>query len=310
MTQATPPIERFGKYQLLRKIGHGGMAEVFLAQADDAPPNAPPVVVKRLHAQLESDRDAVDLFLTEADVTMMLDHPNVIRVYDSGEVGNRYYMAMEYVHGKDLDQICDRLAHKSTLMEPNCAVHIMSEVLRGLDYVHRAKTPNGRELMIVHRDITPSNVYISSSGGVKVGDFGVAKLAGMEKWTMSGSLKGKLAYLSPEQVGGEAPNQFIDLWSAGIMLWELLAGQHAFTGDNDLDIMLRIKAAKVPDLRKVNKLVPKPLAKVLEQALHKKERKRFANAGDFLKALEAYTQADGKPYAPADLVRYLTSVLA
>ncbi|MEO0812188.1 MAG: serine/threonine-protein kinase, partial [Myxococcota bacterium] len=203
--QMPKPIEQFGDYKLLRKIGQGGMAEVFLATSDRHP-GAPPVVIKRLHQELEKNRDAVDLFLTEADVTLLLDHPNVIRVYDSGEVGNRYYMAMEYVHGKDLEQIWARFQQKGTVMPPDIAVHICIEMLKGLQYAHEAKAPSGRKLGIVHRDVTPSNIYISSTGALKLGDFGVAKLIGMEGWTMAGSLKGKLGYLSPEQVAGEPPS--------------------------------------------------------------------------------------------------------
>lgn len=306
----TQVLETFGKYQLMRKIGQGGMAEVFLAQAIDAPPGSPPVVIKRLHQTLEKNRDAVDLFLTEADVTMMLTHPNVIRVYDSGEVENRYYMAMEYVQGKDLEQIFDRLMDKGRVLNPSLAVHIVAEVLRGLDYVHRAKTPSGRDLGIVHRDVTPSNIYVSGSGHIKVGDFGVAKLVGVEGWTMSGSLKGKLGYLSPEQLAGMPPSPSIDLWAIAIIFFELVSGQRVFTGENELDVMLRIRAAKVPALRKINKDAPKPLEKILERALHKKEKKRFLTAGDFLEELENYQALHSKRFTPEELVQALTQDLA
>jgi eukaryotic-like serine/threonine-protein kinase len=307
----TPPAaEHFGKYQLLRKIGQGGMAEVFLARADDTPPTAPPVVIKRLHQELERDRDAVDLFLTEADVTLMLSHPNVIRVYDSGEVAGRYYMAMEYVHGKDLEQLAERFRVKGITMEPSAAVHVMMEVLKGLDYVHSAKTPSGRLLGIVHRDVTPSNIYVSSTGEVKLGDFGVAKLVGVEGWTMAGSIKGKLGYLSPEQISGQPPSAMIDLWAAGVILYELLAGERLFVGENELDVMLRIKAAKVPDVRKANKNAPKPLEKILERALHRKERKRFSVAKDFCDELGAWVAKYGRPYTGPELVSYLTQTLA
>ncbi len=303
-------LEKFGKYDLLRKIGQGGMSEVFLARADDVPADSPPIVIKRLHQELERDRDAVDLFLTEADVTLMLSHPNVIKVYDSGEAAGRYYMAMEYVHGKDLEQLAERFRVKGKLMDPDCAVHVMAEVLRGLDYVHQAATPSGRKLGIVHRDVTPSNVYVSSNGNVKLGDFGVAKLIGVEGWTMAGSIKGKLGYLSPEQVGGQPPGPSIDLWAAAVILFELLSGERLFVGENELEVMLRIKAAKAPKLRKVNKLAPKPLEKIMKRALHKKEKKRFPSAAEFLAALEEYRQKSGKTYTPQQLVSYLTSQLA
>jgi len=304
------PVEKFGKYNLLRKIGQGGMAEVFLATMDGAPPSAPPIVIKRLHQELERNRDAVDLFLTEADVTLMLSHPNVIRVYDSGEINNRYYMAMEYVHGKDLEQISERFTAKNTLMDPYAAAYIASSVLQGLDYVHRAKTPSGRELGIVHRDVTPSNVYVASTGHVKLGDFGVAKLVAVEGWTMAGSVKGELGYLSPEQIGGQPPSQAIDLWAAGVILWELAAGQRLFVGENELDVMLRIRKGKVPALRKVNKAAPKSLERVLERALHQKPHKRFPDAAAFLAELETFRSTASAAFTPEILVQYITSTLA
>jgi serine/threonine protein kinase len=286
------------------------MAEVFLAYRDGQQPGTPPVVVKRLHRELESNRDAVDLFLTEADVTMLLEHPNVIRVHDSGEASGRYYMAMEYVHGKDLGQISDRLEQLGRRFDIDVAVHITIEMLKGLAYVHQAKTVSGRALGIVHRDVTPSNIYVSSSGNVKLGDFGVAKLVGVEGWTMAGSLKGKLGYLSPEQIAGDSPTQHIDLWSASICLFEMLAGSRAFVGENELEVMLRIKAAKVPNLRKLNPDVPKPLAKILEKALHKKERKRYQSAQELLDALAAYRDKEGQTFSEAHLVQVLTQRLS
>lgn len=308
--QSPPPppkeIEAFGPYRFLKKIGHGGMAEVFLARRHDDPSSVAPIVIKRLHPQLEQDREAVDLFLTEADVTSMLEHPNVIRVYDSGEVDGRYFMAMEYVHGKDLEQIFERFRYKNILMEPKIAAHIVCEILRGLHHVHHAKTPSGRPLGIVHRDLTPSNIYISAKGHIKLGDFGVAKLVGVEGWTMSGSLKGKLGYLSPEQVAGGEPSLHIDLWATGIMLYELVSGQRAFIGDNELDIMLQIKAAKVPKA----KHGPKPLRRIIARALHKKLKKRYESADAFLIELLQFNSLEGRPPSPEELVQYLTASLA
>lgn len=286
------------------------MAEVFLADPDGARPGEQQVVIKRLHQELENNRDAVDLFLTEADVTLLLTHPNVIRVHDSGEAGGRYYIAMEYVHGKDLAQICDRLLSLGRTMDTDVAVHIMIEVLKGLAYVHHAKTVSGRPLGIVHRDVTPSNIYVSTTGQVKLGDFGVAKLVGVEGWTMAGSLKGKLGYLSPEQIAGEPPDQSIDLWSAAVVLFELLAGHRAFAGDNELDVMLRIKDAKLPAIKKMNPDVPKPLIAIVEKALHRKAKKRYQSAQELHDELVVYRATYGQTFSEQQLVAVLTQRLA
>ncbi len=310
MTEQPDEAVQFGNYLLLKKIGEGGMASVYLARDTTAPANSPPVVIKRLHDRLEKDPDAVDLFLTEADVTMLLDHPNIIRVFDSGEVDSRYFMSMEYVHGKDLEQIWERLRYKGQVMDPNCAVHIFIEILRGLEYVHKAKTPTGRDLGIVHRDVTPSNIYIATTGGIKIGDFGVAKLVGVEGWTMAGSLKGKLGYLAPEQIAGDPPAQSIDLWAASVMFYEMLAGDRAFTGEVELDIMLRIKAAKVMRLRKVNKNAPKPLEKFLKKALQKKPSKRFPDAAAMIVEMEAYRDQFGRKMEGQQVIGELTAALA
>ncbi len=308
MVSEGTPLERFGKYNLLRKIGQGGMAEVFLATNEETP-GAPPLVIKRLHQELERDRDAVDLFLTEADVTVMLHHQNIIRVFDAGEASGRYYIAMEYVQGRDLERIAESIYTKGLAFDPYIAVHIIIEVLRGLHYVHSAKTPNGRVLGIVHRDVTPSNIFVSTLGEVKLGDFGVAKLVAIEGWTIQGSVKGKLGYLSPEQLAAELPSQSIDLWAAAVILFELISGERLFTGDTELEVMLRIRDAKVPSLRKRQPLAPKPIEKVLERALHKKARKRFATAADFAEALQQVAVKHGQTYSQEQLVAYLSRVL-
>jgi serine/threonine-protein kinase len=186
----------------------------------------------------------------------------------------------------------------------------MIEILRGLNYVHNATTPSGRALGIVHRDVTPSNVYINTAGGVKLGDFGVAKLVGVEGWTMTGSLKGKLGYLAPEQIEGVPPSQTIDLWAASVIFFELLSGQRAFTGSAELEVMLRIKKAKLPKLRKLNKSAPKELEKILLKALHRKPHKRFSSAGAMLAELEAFRQRAGRVLEPPQLITELSTMLA
>lgn len=303
-----PPIEVFGKYHFLRKIGQGGMAEVFLARLDGAPPDAPAIVIKRLHQELERDAEAVDLFLTEADVTLLLDHPNVVKVWESGEINGRYYMAMEYLQGTDLERLIGHARNRGKPIPVEVCLHVLREILTGLAYVHDFKTPSGRNLGIVHRDITPSNIWIGRDGAIKLGDFGVAKLVGVESWTVAGSLKGKLGYFAPEQIAGEPITQTIDSYSAAIILYELCTGQQCFTGKTELEIMLAIKNADVVKPRKHRADLPGDVQDVILRALHRKPHKRYANAAEFCAAIERLITKVSRPITATELVAYIKAL--
>lgn len=300
------PVERFGRFDLWKKIGQGGMAEVFLAtDRDHALDNtrgiAGEFVVKRMHRELESKRDAVELFTTEADVTLLLKHPGIVEVLESGEIDGRYYMAMEWIRGWTLDELGDILFAKDQALEPDPAVHIIMSVLETLRYVHGATSKTGRALGLVHRDVTPSNVYVTYEGDVKLGDFGVAKLAAVEGWTMAGSIKGKIGYLAPEQVAGKPPDQSIDRYAASIMLYELVTGKPCFEGANELDVMLRIRDAKYVKPRKRRPSVPRALQRIVCKALRKRPSWRFKTAEAFIRALSDYRDRYGDRVVADDL---------
>lgn len=282
-------LENFGHYQLLRRIGQGGMAEVYLAR-DVENPELGEIVIKRLHQELESDAETVDLFLTEADVTLLLDHPNVVKTYDSGECNGRYYIAMEYLQGSDLDKLMQVVSREQRQIPIDIAFYIIREILKGLDYIHQAKSLSGKPLGIVHRDITPSNVWISATGNIKLGDFGVAKLVGVESWTMSGSIKGKLGYFAPEQMRGAEINQAIDLYCTAIILYELLTGYHCYTGDNELDIMLKIRDTKYVNPRKYRPEIPLRLKWFIDRLLNKHPSRRPQTAAQFLAELKKWSE--------------------
>ncbi len=287
MTAKTDVIEDFGPYEFIRRIGQGGMSEVFLARQKERP-NDPMVVVKRLHQELEEKPETVDLFLTEADVTLLLDHPNVVHVYDSGEFAGRYYIAMEYMDGADLSNIILTAIAKKVVIPFNIAFYITHEILKGLEYIHSAKSLAGKPLGIVHRDITPSNIWISHDGTVKLGDFGVAKLVGVESWTISGNIKGKLGYFTPEQMRGAPVTQTIDLYCAAIILYELLTRKNCYTGQTELEIMLKIRDAKYENPRKYRPDMPWRLKWFLDKVLNKHPGRRFADATAFLAALDKW----------------------
>ncbi len=306
MTEQPEIIEDFGPYQLIRRIGQGGMSEVFLARKK-ASPNDPPIVVKRLHRELESKPETVDLFLTEADVTLLLDHPNVVHVYDSGEYNGRYYIAMEYLNGADLAYILRLAIVKNVDFPMNLAFYIVKEILKGLEYIHNAKSPSGKALGIVHRDITPSNIWISQDGSVKLGDFGVAKLVGVESWTISGNIKGKLGYFTPEQMRGAPITKAIDLYCAAIILYEILTKHNCYTGKNELEVMLNIRNAKYVNPRKYRPDIPWRLKWFIDKVLSKHPSRRFATASEFLAALDKWI-AKYPPAGSADLAAFLKSL--
>ncbi|MHC4997029.1 MAG: serine/threonine protein kinase, partial [Planctomycetota bacterium] len=194
-------MERFGSFTLFERIGFGGMCEVFRARRDG---DERDYALKRLHAQLEENPEVVDLFLTEADIAVMLKHPNLITAYESGEVEGHYFISMELVDGLDLNR-AERLAQtQARPVELQLALHIVSEVCNGLDYLHNARSPAGRSFELVHRDVSPDNVFLTRSGKVKVADFGLAKLGALETITaVIGTVKGKLPFMAPEQLRGD-----------------------------------------------------------------------------------------------------------
>ncbi len=297
-----PIIERFGKYDLTRKIGQGGMAEIFAGRdREGIVQGGAEIVVKRLHRELEKNRDVIELFTTEADVTLLLQHPGIIRVYEGGEIDGRYYMAMEYVRGWTLEALMEILENAYKPFDLDASVHIVAQVLEVLEYVHTAKLPSGRDLGLVHRDVTPSNIYVTFMGEVKLGDFGVAKLNAVDSWTMAGSIKGKIGYLAPEQVSGQPPEQSIDRYSAAIVLWELITGRRCFLGENELDIMLKIRDAKVTKPSKVNEAIPKALQNIVMKALEKKPKSRYKSSREFADALYDYRDRYGSRVLDADL---------
>jgi eukaryotic-like serine/threonine-protein kinase len=301
-------IERFGKYDLLRKIGQGGMAEIFAARDREGQvQGGREIVVKRLLGELEKNRDVLELFTTEADVTLLLNHPGIVHVYEGGEIDGRYYMAMEYVRGWTLESLMTLLEEQHLAFDFDASMHIICKVLEVLDYLHSARLPSGRLLGLIHRDVTPSNIYVTYGGEVKLGDFGVAKLVGVEGATMAGSIKGKIGYLAPEQVSGAPQDQGVDRYAVAIMLYELCTGRRCFSGDNELDIMLKIRDAKITKPRSVNKDVPRRLQAIIMKALKRKPQCRFKSARDFAQALYDYRDHHGQRVLDAELAEKMVA---
>ena len=235
---------RYGKYTLFERLGSGGMAEVFLARQEGAGGFSKKVVVKRILSEFADDKTFVELFLNEAHVAAHLSHPNVVQIFDMGQEGDTYFIAMEYVPGPNLLQLLRHASLKGDL-RPTAFAKIAAGVAEGLNYAHNANGPDGTPLEIVHRDVNPPNIIVSLDGVPKLCDFGVAKSSARE--TTSGShLKGKQTYMAPEQIQGEKLDARADIFSLGVVLFETTTGKRLFKRDSELAVLNAVLSDPIP----------------------------------------------------------------
>lgn len=301
--------ERFGRYWLHEKIGHGGMAEVFRATIGPDPHTyAFDLAIKRLHAGLERDQSQIDQFLTEADVAKFLLHPNLVKVYEAGLTEGRAYIAMEYVWGHDLAKILASLKTKALHYPAELAVWTTLQLLKALDYVHRAQSAGGVSMGLVHRDVTPSNVYLTYNGEVKLGDFGVARVAFMEPQEDKPLVHGKVAYLSPEVLRGEPAGQEVDLFGAAATLYEMLTGQRPYEGASDDELMHGVVPERIPAPHQVYAEINRRLSNIVARALSPKPKKRPNDALMFYRELKLYLRESDVDVDPVALSRFVREV--
>ncbi len=280
--------KRFGKYLLAERIAQGGMAEIFKAKSYGVSGFEKTIVIKRILPSFCDDQEFIDMLIDEAKISACLQHANVVQIFDLGRLEGRYFIAMEYVRGVDLVEVLTRLRKAKARLPVELACFIMSEVLKGLDFAHRALGPDGEELRIIHRDVNPANILLSYQGEVKVGDFGIAKAERRDTETVGHGLKGKMGYLSPEQVSGLEIDARTDIFTAGITMWEILACQRMYGSGTELDILMAIREAEVPDLHKFAPEVDQALVHILGKALAKDPAQRFQTAGEFRDAVDDF----------------------
>ncbi|MFB6262173.1 MAG: protein kinase [Bradymonadaceae bacterium] len=276
---------KFGRYALLDKIGSGGMAEIYRAKTFGAAGFEKEYAIKLITPSLVDDNEFVDMFISEAKIVVNLYHANIVQVFDLGEIDGQYYIAMEYVHGKDLLDILARCAKLNIKLPLDLVLFITMEMLKGLNFAHDAKDPFGDDLNIIHRDISPANILVSYTGNVKVGDFGVAKAAIERSISDDETLKGKVGYMSPEQVTGQELDARSDIFSAGIVFAEALGMTRLFTGDSDLDVMLQVRDADIEESLERMQPLPTGLEEIAQRALAKHPERRYQTAEDFYQAL-------------------------
>ncbi|MFB1479720.1 serine/threonine protein kinase [Corallococcus sp. RDP092CA] len=271
-----------GKYVVRRKLAEGGMAEIFLCTARGPEGFEKEVVIKRVRSFLASDPDFVQMFIAEARLASRLNHANVVQIFDFDKHEDTYYLAMEYVRGCSLWELRKRSKEAMTPMPPVLVAHIGAEVARGLHYAHRLRV-NGELLNLVHRDVTPHNVLVSYDGAVKLTDFGIAKAG--NKLTNPGVLKGKFAYMSPEQARGESVDVRTDVFALGVVLWELLTGGRLFQGDSEIAVLRAVQESTIVPPARLNPDVPPDLDAAICRALERDLSKRFQTAGELERAL-------------------------
>lgn len=302
-------LEEFGNYYLLEKIAVGGMAELFKARQRGVHNFEKIVAIKRILPHLSDNDEFVRMFIDEAKLAAQLTHPNIVQIFDLGKASGFYYIAMEYVDGKDLRSLLRKVReYKLPFPEP-VAAFVTMKIAGALDYAHRKKGMNDKELKLVHRDISPQNVLISGEGAVKLVDFGIAKAATKTTQTVAGALKGKLLYMSPEQALGQPLDSRSDIYSLGLVLFELLTGERCFQADSELGVLEKVRLGKAQNVRDVNPLVSREMASILERALQKSVDQRYPSARFLERDLKALLGRSGNEPVEHDIAEYVNTLL-
>ncbi|HEX9577444.1 MAG TPA: serine/threonine-protein kinase [Myxococcales bacterium] len=280
--------QQYGKYLLLDRIAVGGMAEIFLARQTGVEGFEKTVVLKRIRPHLGDKKSFVRMFLNEAKLAAQLNHPNIIQIHDLGKVGDSYFIAMEYLFGRDMRRVIPKAEQQGIAFPIVYACKIASQVLEGLYYAHQKADLQGQPLGIVHRDVTPENIFVSFDGGVKVLDFGIAKAANQVEMTRAGEIKGKLSYMSPEQCMGKPLDHCSDIFSLGVVLYEWVTGFKLFTGESDVAVLKSITDGKIyrPSYFKAD--VPEAVETILMRALEKDAGARYQSAWEMQYDLDRF----------------------
>jgi len=296
---------RLGPYVLGERLGLGGMAEVYVGQRAGPHGFAKKFAIKRILPELAKDPRFVAMFVDEARICAALQHPNIVQVVDFGESEGELFMAMEYVDGISVARLLRNVAGKRERFPLSILGLITRDVLRGLTYAHEATSEEGRPLGLVHRDVSPGNVLISRAGEVKLGDFGIVRSEVVDRRTHPGELKGKLGYMSPEQVIGAEVDPRSDLFAVGILLAEMLITCPLFGGKNELEVLTRIHDADLGTFERHASGIPPELAKIVRRALAREPRSRFQTAREFAEALETFTDSNHLALDHAELASWI-----
>jgi serine/threonine protein kinase len=295
----------FGKYYLLERINVGGMAEVFKAKATGVEGFERMVAVKRILPSIAEDEEFITMFIDEAKIAVQLTHANVAQIFDLGKVDDSYFIALEYVHGKDLRAIFNRARARGEQLPIPMACYVIMKQCEGLDYAHNKRDAGGQFLNLVHRDVSPQNILVSYEGEVKIIDFGIAKAAGKAGRTQAGILKGKFGYMSPEQVQGFEIDRRSDVFGVGICLYELLTGERLFVGESDFATLEKVRNVDIMPPSTYNRRIPEELEQIVLKALARDREDRHQTAMQLHDELQGFMYGSGNFFGRRDLSMYM-----
>ncbi len=295
-------MDRVGKYQLVRKLATGGMAEVFLARAEGPGGFSKKLVVKRILPHFLSDPHFANMFLSEARLAAELNHPNIVQIFDFGQADGQYYLAMEFIDGANLRVLNAAAIEQGHRIPFAIAARLASLAAEGLHFAHELKGDDGHPIGLVHRDISPDNILVSRNGAVKVVDFGIAKASSQPSMTRSGVIKGKMAYMPPEQLGRKPIDRRIDVFALGVVLHELTTGTWPFDASSEVSIIQAImNDVPFSHVRERSADIPEALDAIIARCLEKNRELRYPNCKELQADLEKFIASTGAHPTAADL---------
>ena len=301
--------DELGAYVLIEQIAVGGMAEIYLAKTRGVAGFEKFLCLKVIHPNFADDEQFIEMLIDEAKIAVGLNHVNIAQIFDLGHDAKTYFIAMEYIDGADLFKIMRSLSERDVEVPVDTAVFIAQEICTGLDYAHRKRDESGKPLGIIHRDISPQNILISNSGEVKIIDFGIAKAASRSRKTQAGVIKGKYYYMSPEQAWGDQVDHRSDIFSAGIILYEVLTGQMLYLEEDVAVLMEMVRRAEIPRPTRRRPDIPPQLENVVMKALAKRPEDRWQSANDFQVALTGFLYSYAPDFTPERLANTLKQAL-
>ncbi|AKF04192.1 serine/threonine protein kinase [Sandaracinus amylolyticus] len=298
-------LGELGRYRLCAELAAGGMATVFLSSTISSAGFSKVVALKRIHEHLARDARFVDMFLDEARVASRITHPNVCSVFDFGAVESTYFIAMEYLMGETFSSIQRSLRERGRTEWTAHLAEIFAQAAEGLHAAHELRGDDGALLDVVHRDVSPQNLFLTYDGCVKVVDFGVARCTGRIQQTEPGTIKGKLAYIAPEQMRCQEVDRRSDLWSLGVTLWEMLVGRQLFKRGSDIETLQAVLSAEIPAPSSLNPTVPPALDTIVLRALSRDVSVRWQTARDMSRALREFNRAERASLGQVELEEWM-----